>query len=389
MVCSADFRQIPDRISKGKKMGDNKKHWVGFNRVQGIGPVRLNLLLKAFGSVEQAWTAPETALRGAGLDAGSLRNMIEVRSSIDLDAEWAVLREKGIQVLTIQDARYPGKLREINGAPIVLYVWGELREEDEQGAAIVGTRRLTAYGRSVTREIATTLATWGVTVISGMARGIDAEAHQAALDAGGRSIAVLGSGLDHLYPPEHRKMAQQISESGAVITDYPLGTRPEGQNFPPRNRIISGLANVVIVIEAGDKSGALITAGFAADQGKEVLAVPGRISDRASKGTNRLIQTGAHPLLSSEDVLEVLNLEQLASARTAKPPLPKDALERKVLEALSSEPTHVDELQARCHLPVAQITSTLTVLELRGQARQVGGMQYIRVREQGADYTVG
>lgn len=370
-------------------MGDNKKYWVGFNRVQGIGPVRLNLLLEAFGSIEEAWHAREHSLKQAGLDAGSLRNLLEVRSTVDLDAEWSVLQSKGIQVLAIRDDQYPEKLRQINGAPIVIYIWGDLRDEDGQGAAIVGTRRLTAYGRSVAREVASTLATWGVTVISGLARGIDGEAHQAALDAGGRTVAVLGSGLDHLYPPEHRKLAQQISQNGAVITDYPLGTKPEGHNFPPRNRIISGLAGAVIVIEAGNSSGALITAGFAADQGREVLAVPGRITDRASKGTNRLIQTGAHPLLSADDVLEVLNLELLASAPRAKSAIPEDRIERTVLEALSNEPTHVDELQAKCHLPVAQITSTLTLLELRGQARQVGGMQYIRIREQGADYKIG
>lgn len=370
-------------------MGDKKKFWVGLNRVQGIGPVRLNALLEAFGSVEQAWSAPAHALKAAGLDAGSLKNLLDVRSSVDLDAEWETLKKRGIKVLTIQEDEYPEQLRNINGAPIVLYVWGELRAEDGRGAAIVGTRQLTPYGRSVTREIAATLASWGVTVISGMARGIDGEAHSAAIEVGGRTIAVLGSGLDHLYPPEHRKLAQQISQNGAVITDYALGTRPEGQNFPPRNRIISGLASVVIVIEAGDRSGALITAGFAADQGKEVLAVPGRISDRASKGTNRLIQAGAHPLLSAEDVLEILNLEHLASTHSSQPPLPKDAIERKVLEALSSEPIHVDDLQARCDLPVAQIASTLTMLELRGQARQVGGMQYIRVRESRADYSVG
>ena len=211
-----------------------------------------------------------------------------------------------------------------------------------------------------------------------MARGIDGVAHQAALEAGGRTIAVLGSGLNHLYPPEHRKLASQIAESGAVVSDYPLGTRPEGSNFPPRNRIISGLSLAVIVVQAGERSGALITSNFAAGQGRDVFAVPGRIYDHGSKGANRLIGEGAFPA-TSVDVI----------ANAAPVALPEDDTERLVLSSLGSEPIHIDELRARCELPIAELTACLSMLEIRGQARQVGGMHYIRARESRAEYRLG
>jgi DNA processing protein len=192
-----------------------------------------------------------------------------------------------------------------------------------------------------------------------------------------------------MYPPEHRKLADRISKSGAVVSDYPLGTRPEPGNFPPRNRIISGLSLAVIVVEAGERSGALITARFAADQGRDVFAVPGRIYDRASRGANRLIETGAFPALSVDAVLEVLNLDLVAAQASPPVQLPEDRLERVVLEALSAEPLHIDELSTQCDLPIAELAACLSMLELRGRARQVGGMHYVRVRELGADYRVG
>jgi DNA processing protein len=199
---------------------------------------------------------------------------------------------------------------------------------------------------------------------------------------------VLGSGLDQLYPPEHRRLAESIAAQGAVISDYPLGTRPEPKNFPPRNRIISGLSLIVVVVEAGGGSGALITADFAIEQGRDVFAVPGDIHRPASRGANRLIRLGAHPLLDPDDVLEALNLELIARQELAPPQAPEDETERCVLEALSSEPLHIDELQQRCGLPISQITASLSMLELKGRARQVGGMHYILARELRAPYRV-
>lgn len=369
-------------------MGDQRRYWVGFNRVIGIGPVRLKALLEAFGDAETAWHASADDLRAAGLDQRCLRGLLEARDTLDLDDELARIERLGYRLLTWEEADYPERLREIPAPPPVLYLWGDLRPQDRWAAAVVGTRRPTAYGTAVARDLAAVLAASGVTVVSGLARGIDIIAHQSALEAGGRTLAVLGSGLDRLYPPEHRHLAERIAGGGAVLSDYPLGTAPEAGNFPPRNRIISGLALAVVIVEAGEGSGALITADFAGEQGREVFAVPGSIYSRASRGTNRLIRSGARPLVAFEDVLEALNLDVVIRQEEVSQALPEDETEAKILAALSSEPVHVDELQARCGLPAAQISASLAMLELKGRARQVGGMHYVRAREPRADYQV-
>jgi DNA processing protein len=369
-------------------VGDQRRYWVGFNRVIGIGPVRLKALLEAFGDAETAWHASTEDLRAAGLDQRCLRGLLEARDTLDLDDELARIERLGYRLLTWEEADYPERLREIPAPPPVLYLWGDLRPQDRWAAAVVGTRRPTAYGTAVARDLAAVLAASGVTVVSGLARGIDIIAHQSALEAGGRTLAVLGSGLDRLYPPEHRHLAERIAGGGAILSDYPLGTAPEAGNFPPRNRIISGLALAVVIVEAGEGSGALITADFAGEQGREVFAVPGSIYSRASRGTNRLIRSGARPLVAFEDVLEALNLDVVIRQEEVSQALPEDETEAKILAALSSEPVHVDELQARCGLPAAQISASLAMLELKGRARQVGGMHYVRAREPRADYQV-
>ncbi len=368
--------------------GDSKRYWIGFSQVGGIGAVRLRALLEAFGDVETAWRSSASEMREAGLGPQTIEALLRARQELDLDRELSRLAELGYTALTWEDAEYPERLREIAQPPPVLYVWGELQPTDRWAAAIVGTRRPTTYGQAVARDVAGALGGSGLTVVSGLARGIDAVAHRAALDAGGRTLAVLGSGLDQVYPPEHRRLAEEIAASGAVLSDYPLGTSPEAGNFPPRNRIISGLALAVVIVEAGEGSGALITADFAAEQGREVLAVPGSIYARASAGTNRLISSGARPLLSAQDVLEAMNLDAVIRQEAASQALPEDANERKVLEALSGEPVHVDELQARCGLPASLISASLAMLELKGRARQVGGMHYVRAREPRAGYRV-
>lgn len=366
----------------------DKRYWVAFSRVGGIGAVRLRALLDAFGDLETAWRAPASELSRAGLGPQTLASLLEARSHLDPEAELARVEQAGCQVLTWEDESYPARLREITQPPPVLYMWGEILPQDRWAAAVVGTRRPTSYGQAAAREIAGALAASGLTVVSGLARGIDSLAHLAALDAGGRTLAVLGSGIDQLYPPEHRLLAERIAASGAVLTDYALGTKPEAGNFPPRNRIISGLALAVILVEAGEGSGALITADFAADQGREVFAVPGSIYSRASRGTNALIRTGANVLTSPDDVLEALNLDVVVRQEAMSEALPEDDGERKVLGALTFEPTHVDEVQTRCGLPAAQVAASLAMLELKGRVRQVGGMQYVRARERRAAYRV-
>lgn len=367
---------------------DPKAYWVGFNQVRGIGSVRIRSLLDFFGDLQTAWDAPAQALRSAGLTEKIVEAFFQVRRQIDLEQELEKARQSGVEIVTWEDDQYPSLLKEISQPPPILYVRGKLKPEDELAVAIVGTRKFTSYGRQVAEEIAEFLVHQGITVVSGLARGIDAVAHATTLKAGGRTIAVLGSGVDRIYPPEHEKLAGRIIESGAVISDYALGTPPEAVNFPPRNRIISGLTKATIVIEAGTDSGALITAEFAADQGREVLAVPGSIYAPQSKGTNRLIQQGARPLLQLKDILDALSLEQTQwqQQRDARTLLPADDIEKKILLVVGIEPLHIDEISALAGLPIEKISATLTMMELKGMVRQVGGMNYTAVREIRDDY---
>lgn len=370
-------------------MDDFRQYWVGFCLVKGIGAVRLRALLDAFGDLQTAWDAPVGELRSAGLSARLIENLEKLRAEVSLEKVWAELQAQGVQVLTWEDEGYPSRLSELDNAPPVLYLRGEYRPEDEWAVAVVGTRRVTAYGRQVTEHIAQTLAGGGVTVVSGLARGVDAIAHQAAIDAGGRTLAVLGSGVDRIYPPEHRPLAEQVIAQGALISDFPLGTPPEARNFPPRNRIISGLSLATVVVEAGARSGAVITANFALEQGREVFAVPGNVLAPQSKGTNRLIQQGAHPLLDPKEILETLELSLVSEYREARLVLPTDATEAQLFAALDHEPVHVDEIRAQVELPIEKVTAALAMMELKGMVRQVSGMRYYAVREAGEGYEVG
>ena len=367
---------------------NDKRYWIGFTLVKGIGAVRFQRLLERFGDAETAWKAAPAELAGAGLSLKMIERLVALREKADLSRLWDQIQSKGIQVLTWLDEAYPQRLKEIEQPPPVLYMRGDLLPEDTWAVAIVGTRRVTPYGRQVTEQIASFLAANGVTVVSGLARGVDAIAHNAALKAGGRTLAVLGSGVDRLYPPENRALAEQIFEHGAVLSDYAPGTPPESSNFPPRNRIISGLSMAVVVIEAGETSGALITAEFAAEQGREIFAVPGNILAPQSKGTNKLIQQGALPLLSASDIMQALNLTRVGQHKAARKALPADDVEAKLLTAIGEEPLHVDEIRNQTGLPVEKVSATLVMMELKGMVRQVGNMHYVVVREVQSDYLV-
>ena len=287
----------------------------------------------------------------------------------------------GAQVLTWDTPDYPGLLRQITDAPPVLFVRGSLTPADEWSVALVGTRKATVYGREVAHRLATDLVQNRVTLVSGLARGIDSIAHKSALEAGGRTLAVLGCGVDFIYPAEHRKLAEAIVENGALISDYPLGTRPEAANFPARNRIISGLSLGVVVVEADVKSGALITADFALDHGREVFAVPGSILSPASAGCNRLLRDGASIVTEVGDILEVLHLDQVSEKQLAREILPSNPTEAAILERLTAEPRHLDELSREIELPVETISSTLVMMELKGMTRQIAPLQYVVARE--------
>jgi DNA processing protein len=366
----------------------DKRYWVAFNLVKGIGAVRLQALRDYFGELGLAWEAPKDALQKAGLSAKLAERVEQIRTSVDLEKYMAKVTSRGISVLTWEDELYPARLKEIDQPPPVLYLRGELTAEDAWTVAVVGTRRVSAYGRQVAEELAAYLASNGVTVVSGLARGVDGSAHLSALKAGGRTIAVLGCGVDRIYPPEHTQLAEKIIANGAILSDYAPGTPPDASNFPPRNRIISGLSMATVVVEAGETSGALITAQFALDQGREVFAVPGNILATQSKGTNRLIAQGAHPMLSARDLLDILDLRRVTEQRVLRKILPGNELEAKLLSVLSHEPQHMDEIRQKADLPIERVSATLVMMELKGLVRQVGGMNYVAVREEQADYKV-
>lgn len=360
---------------------DDKRFWLGFTLVKGIGAVRLKALLDTFDSLEAAWNASPFDLASAGLSPKIVERLAGLRKTVNLEQTLQQVLAAGIRILTWEDEAYPARLKQMDQSPPVLYLRGELLPEDDWAVAIVGTRAVSPYGRQATEELADTLARNGVTVVSGLARGVDAIAHNAALKAGGRTLGVLGSGVDKIYPPEHRALAEKMIAQGAVLSDYAPGTPPDAVNFPPRNRIISALSRAVVVIEAADTSGALITAAFAAEQGREVFALPGSIYAPQSRGTNRLIAKGAHPYLSPADLLEALNLQNNIERREIRQSLPSDSVEAALWQLLGSQPLHVDEIRARSGLPIEQVSAALTMMELKGLARQVGGMTYIALRE--------
>lgn len=352
-----------------------------------LGSARFALLERAFPSMEEAWGADLAALAGAGLDARTAHELRRAQQEIDPDAELERLHRAGVTALARVDPRYPSRLREIDDAPPLLYVRGEWRAEDEWSVAVVGTRRATAYGRQATTELVLGLAATGVTVVSGLARGVDTIAHRTALDGGGRTVAALANGLDTVYPPENQRLAEEIVERGALVTDYPLGTKPRAEFFPRRNRILSGVSLGTLVVEGDYQSGAMITAKFAIEQNREVFAVPGSIFSPQSRGPLGLIRDGATPVTSANDILEALNLTmvgaQLDFGRAAPP---ESADERALMAVLSRDPQHVDIVARRSSLAPAAVSGTLALLELKGLVRDVGGMQFVRVREDDAQY---
>lgn len=357
---------------------NDAKYWLGFCLIPEIGFKRFRLLLERFETAHSAWNATETSLRAAGLENDRLHVFLVKRDKLDLDVELRKIENAGARLITQVDEDYPSLLRPLADAPPLLFVRGEITSDDALSIAIVGTRRASTYGKDAAAYFARELAANGVTIISGLAHGVDAAAHRAAMQARGRTLAVLGCGIDQIYPRDHTNLASEIAHHGAVISEFPIGTKPEAYNFPRRNRIISGLSLGVLVVEAPEKSGALITATAAAEQGREVFAVPGNIFNPMGMGANRLIQDGAKLVTTVDDVLEELNLAQVAheTRKTTDQIAPESDDERLIIALLGTDPLHVDEITRNSSMPVAKVTSTLTILELKGLARMVGHMQY-------------
>lgn len=364
------------------------KFWVGFNIIPGIGRVKFSQLESYFSSLEDAWKATPAELKKAGLETGTINAITAWRPKISLDEEMTKLERFGIQVLTYHDDKYPPRLKEIYDYPPVIYLRGALLPEDEWCIAVVGTRRATVYGRQVTEEIVTDLVHNKITIVSGLAKGIDTIAHQSALDAGGRTIAISGCGLDAVYPSENLNLARRIIQQGALISEYPLGIKPKAENFPRRNRIMSGMSLGVLITEADVTSGAMITAHLALEQNREVFAVPGSILSPASRGTNHLIQEGAKLVRAYTDILEELNLTAVAQQLEMKEVLPASETESLLLKQLGAEPAHIDEVCRHSGLPVATVSSTLAMMELKGLVKQVGPMSYVLARELRQEYKV-
>lgn len=354
--------------------------WITLH-ASGLSNARLRALVAAFGSARAALQASDEEIAGLpGFSALHARKIRRVPEEADPAKLLATIEENGWSLLPITQARYPVALREIGDPPALLFVEGELGGPEEACVAIVGTRKCTPYGRRMARGIARDLAARGITVVSGMALGIDAEAHQGALDAGGRTIAVLGCGIDITYPSQHRALRQRIAEAGAVLSELPMGTKPTREQFPRRNRIISGLSLATVVVEAPAGSGALITARLAAEQGREVFAVPGDVTRPESRGCNELVRDGATLVQSADDVLEGLgvSLQMPASpAHDSAARLSPD--EKAVLETLEGQEKTVDEIVGACGLEAARVMAALMLLEVKGAVRRFGGGSYGKV----------
>jgi len=355
-------------------------YYLGFNLVSGIGPTRLDRLIAFFGSLEDAWRADAGDLMMAGLDARTTEALLETRRKRDLDAEYERVHRAGVRILSRDDPTYPSLLRQTVNGPPLIYVRGTFHENDRWALAVVGTRQCSTYGRDATRRLVADLAGAGVTIVSGLALGIDAIAHEAALQAGGRTLAVLGSGVDQIYPGQNRQLGQAVIGQGALVSEYALGTQPAAANFPARNRIISGLSLGVLVVEAAARSGALITVQFALEQDRDVFAVPGSIFSPKSEGPHRLIRDGATIVTRAEDVLEALNMQNAVEQQAVAAAMPETAEEVALLRLVEAEPRHIDAISRDSALALPVVSATLAMLELKGLIKQVGGMQYVLAR---------
>lgn len=358
-------------------MTSDLPYWVATSAIPGVGTVTFNYLLKHFKTLKKFWEADVSAIEKARLDVRTKQSILEFRPKVDPNVYLETVYERGIKVFSLKDETYPKNLMKISDPPPVLYVKGQILPQDDLAIAVVGARYATAYGRQVTDELVADLVNAGLTIVSGMARGIDSFAHRAALQAGGRTIAVLGSGVDLIYPPENKGLYEQIIKNGAVASEFPLGFPSVPSNFPARNRIISGLSLGVLVAEAAIDSGSLITAGCAAEQGREVFAVPGPINSKMSAGANKLLKEGVHPVTEASDVLEVLDIErkklQVAGSKKLTANSQKRTIEEtKILRVLDGQTKHVDKIVAEARLSVDKVTAALTMMELKGMVKNYG-----------------
>lgn len=358
------------------------KYWLAWNKIPDIGPKRFYKLLEYFGSVENAWQAKSGEIsKILNLSSKISSRLFEEKNNIIPERELDSVYKYKVNVLTIEDALYPKNLKTIHYPPPVLYFKGTIVKADKNSISIVGSRKATYYGKMVAEKLSKDLTLAGLTIISGMARGIDTAAHKGALSVNGRTIAVFGCGIDHIYPPENRRLAQEMQESGAIISEFPLSTLPERQNFPRRNRIISGLSLGTVVVEAAEKSGALITADFALDQGREVFAIPGNINSPLSDGSHNLIKQGAKLVNNYQDILEEIHmvLSQKADEKEMVKENTSLTEEEKIIYRLiTKEPIQIDEIIDTSNLSAGKVSEILLNLELRDLIKEIEGKRFIK-----------
>ncbi len=356
------------------------RHWLALRRIAGVGNVLYRRLIETFKTPEAVFAAREEALlRVEGISNEAAQGILDFQDFEWVDRECEEIVKADVSLVSIHDPDYPPLLAAIYDPPPLLYLKGSL-EGDRHPIAVVGSRKTTPYGKRVTERICSELAGYGMTVVSGFARGIDGFAHQAALTAGGRTIAVVGCGVDRIYPSEHKALFEQIVEQGAVISEFPMGAFPEPHHFPQRNRIISGLSLGCVVVEAALESGSLITARFALEQGREVFAVPGSIFSETSAGTHRLIKSGAKLVQGVDDILEELLPALKRKPQMPGPPLtPLEGDEEVLYRLLSLEPKHIDQVILESARPASVVSGLLLALELKGAVRQLAGKFYVRM----------
>jgi DNA processing protein len=362
------------------------RHWIALNMIPGVGGATFHRLVKFFGSPGNALSASLNDLsRIRGLTPAVCESIVQHRGRVPVEQEMDTVERHGCKVITIQDELYPANLKAIYDPPHVLYVKGELLPGDSLSVAVVGTRSASSYGKTVAEKLSNHLAARGVTVVSGMAYGIDTAAHKGALSAGGRTIAVMGNGLDVIYPSRNARLLEEIVSSGAAISEFPMGTQPLRGNFPRRNRLISGLSLGTLVVEAPERSGALITADYALEQSREVFAVPGQILSEMSSGTHSLIKQGAKLVESVEDILEELPSYALLPMEEEDLEIEEKRVELQLSEdeypvwkAVSVSPIHIDDISRQAGLPPYKVSAALVMLELKGLVQQLAGKMFTR-----------
>lgn len=360
-----------------KNIEVEKKYYFGLSLIPQVGAKTLAKLISYFGSAQKAWFATAKEIEKLNIRSKTKKIILEKREKIDLKENMKILDSNQIKLLIIDDSNYPALLKEIYDPPMLLYYKGNLDWQKALFFGVVGTRKITAYGKRAIEEIVSQLAVLGLTIVSGMAKGGDAKAHQTAIEAGGTTVGVLGSGLNCIYPSENKNLSQQIIQHGALISEFPPDMQPLKQNFPMRNRIISGLSLGLLVVEASEKSGTLITANCALEQNREVFALPGSIFNPYSKGPAKLIKMGAKLVLNIDDILEELNLEARREIKKSENILPSSEEEKKILNILDlHEYVIIDELVQTLRLPSSKVMSILTIMEMKGKVKSLGRGKY-------------